>query len=98
MMVVERFLRGARPVYERLQEGGRGLPQGVVYIDSWVDQDLGRCWQLMEVDDSEALRTWMAAWGDLVSFEVVPVVTSREAKQRALGREAAPSQQAEDPA
>ena len=95
VMVLERFLYGARPVYERLQEGGRRLPAGVTFIDSWIDEELGRCWQLMEIDDREALHAWMAAWADLVAFEVVPVLSSREAEQRAFGRNDAPSRQAE---
>jgi len=46
-MVVERFVRGARPVYERAVQGGRLLPDGLVYVDSWVDERLDRCFQLM---------------------------------------------------
>ena len=98
VMVVERFLFGARPVYERLREGGRRLPAGVTFIDSWIDAELGRCWQVMEIDDRAALDAWMAAWSDLVAFEVVPVLSSREAEREALAREDAPSRQGERPA
>ena len=82
-MVVETFVRGARPVYERLAERGRMLPPGLVYVDSWVDAGLERCFQLMETDDPSLLETWTASWSDLVEFEVVPLVASDEAAARA---------------
>ena len=83
-MVVERFVRGARPVYERADERGRMLPPGLVYLDSWVDERLDRCFQLMETDDPGLFDAWTAAWSDLAEFEVVPVLRSAEASARAL--------------
>jgi hypothetical protein len=85
-MVIERFRRGPAPVYERAADQGRLLPAGLKYVDSWVDQRLDRCFQLMEADDPGALDDWTARWGDLVDFEVVPVITSAEATARVLGR------------
>ena len=35
-MVVETFGRGPEPVYRRAAENGRMLPDGLVYLDSWV--------------------------------------------------------------
>jgi len=84
-MVIERYLQGPGPVYERVREGGRRLPPGVTFVDSWVDIALDRCWQVMDADGEEALREWMDAWRDLVAFEVVPVVSSQEAARRAPG-------------
>jgi hypothetical protein len=79
-MVVERFRDGnARPVYKRARDRGRMLPQGLRYVDSWVEANLGRCFQLMECDDLALLMAWIAQWTDLVEFEVVPVVTSSQA-------------------
>jgi hypothetical protein len=79
-MVIERFVDGdARPVYERVAERGRITPDGLRYVDSWVDVSLRRCFQLMECSDLTLLMTWIAQWSDLVEFEVVPVVSSREA-------------------
>jgi hypothetical protein len=82
-MVVEHF-RGAdpRPVYKRFREQGRLAPEDVQYVASWVDQDLRRCFQLMEAPDSSALRSWMSRWEDLVEFEFWPVITSAEAARR----------------
>jgi len=54
------------------------LPDGVVYHASWIDARNGRCFQTMEAPNREALEPWIAAWSDLVDFEVVPVLTSSE--------------------
>jgi hypothetical protein len=81
-MVVERFKRGAAPVYERAAERGRLLPAGLDYVDSWVDERLDRCFQLMEAADPGLLDEWTARWSDLVEFEVVPVITSADAAAR----------------
>ncbi len=81
-MVIERFLRGPAPVYERLAARGRLLPDGLRYIDSWVAADLSRCFQVMETDEPALLETWMDAWRDLVAFEVTAVLTSSQAAQR----------------
>lgn len=83
-MVVETFTQGARPVYERARDRGRMLPDGLRYIDSWVEDGLGRCFQLMETDDPALLEVWTAAWADLAEFEIVPVLASVDAAARAL--------------
>jgi len=84
-MVVERFTQGAAPVYDRAAEQGRLLPDGLVYVDSWVDERLDRCFQLMETDDPSLFDEWTARWSDLAEFEVVPVLGSAEAGGRVLG-------------
>jgi hypothetical protein len=79
-MIVENFRGGdAVPVYRRFRDRGRLAPEGLRYVASWVTDDLRRCFQVMECDDEALLREWMAAWDDIVDFEVVPVVTSAEA-------------------
>jgi Domain of unknown function (DUF3303) len=83
-MVIETFTQGARPVYERAAQRGRMLPPGLEYLDSWIDERRGdRCFQLMETDDAGLFDEWMAAWADLVEFEVVPVIDSAAAAARA---------------
>ena len=84
-MVVERFRRGPEPVYARAAERGRLLPDGLTYVDSWVDTRLDRCFQLMEADDERLLGEWTARWSDLAELQVVPVLTSAEASARVLG-------------
>jgi uncharacterized protein DUF3303 len=81
-MVIERFRGGdAAPVYRRYRERGRMTPEGLRYVDSWVERDFGRCFQLMECADPRLLQEWIARWEDLVEFEVVSVVTSKEAAE-----------------
>ena len=79
-MILEDFRGGdAAPVYRRLRDSGRQVPEGVTYVASWVTTDLTRCYQVMECDDRALLDEWMSRWADLVRFEVVPVITSAEA-------------------
>jgi hypothetical protein len=78
-MVIEHFKdRDALAVYRRFHERGRMAPDGLVYIDSWVEENRDRCFQLMECDDERLLEQWAAHWRDLVEFEFIPVVTSKE--------------------
>ena len=53
-------------------------------MDSWIDERLDRCFQLMETDDRRLLDQWIARWSDLVDFEVIPVITSAEAAARVI--------------
>jgi hypothetical protein len=86
-MVIERFKNGdAAPVYRRFRERGRLAPEGLSYVSSWVDDTLGRCYQLMETDRRALLEEWMANWSDLVDFEVDVVITSAEAAERIAPR------------
>ena len=82
-MVVERFTQGPQPVYERVAREGRMLPSGLSFVDSWIDERLDRCFQLMETDDPSLFDEWIARWSDLAEFEVVPVIDSAEAAARA---------------
>lgn len=79
-MVVETFRDGdARPVYRRFRDQGRLAPDGLRYVASWVTTDLRQCYQVMECEDRALLDAWMAAWRDIVDFDVVPVMTSSDA-------------------
>ena len=78
-MVIERFKnRDAKPVYRRLRDEGRSLPDGLKYVGSWVEVNFDRCFQLMECDDARLLQEWALACQDLGEFEFVPVVSSQE--------------------
>jgi hypothetical protein len=82
-MVIENFKNGdAVPVYRRFRDRGRLAPEGLSYISSWVNDQLDRCYQLMETEDRALLDRWIANWSDLVDFEVHPVITSKEAAQK----------------
>ena len=85
-MVVEQFKDGkAKEVYRRYLEKGRMLPEGLRYIDSWVEINYERCFQLMECDDAAQFQQWVSEWEDLAEFEIIPVVGSKEAAE-AMGR------------
>ena len=83
-MVIETFANDDMvPVYQRLRERGRMLPEGVEFIESWVEASFARCFQLMRCDDAAKLQAWVLSWrGAGVRFEIVPVVES--ATTRAL--------------
>jgi Protein of unknown function (DUF3303) len=82
-MVIERFHdRDAGPVYRRVRERGRMLPDGLHYVGSWIETNFDRCFQLMECDDDRLFADWIAQWNDLMDFEVVPVATSAETQRK----------------
>jgi hypothetical protein len=82
-MVVETFTQGPEPIYERLAERGRMMPEGLQYVDSWIDEtDCRRCFQLMETDDPALFDQWTSNWDDIMGFEIVPVIGSAEAAER----------------
>lgn len=84
-MVIEHFRPGkVKDLYKRFDEKGRMVPDGVNYINSWTDHDVKTCYQVMESPSEELLKEWINKWDDLVDFEVVPVITSAEAKAKAL--------------
>ena len=81
-MVIERFKnREAIPVYRRFREKGRMTPEGLDYVESWVETNFDRCFQLMECEDARLLEEWATHWKDLVEFEFVPVRRSKEAAE-----------------
>jgi hypothetical protein len=77
-IVIERF-KDAKAVYRRVREKGRMLPKGLKYVESWVETNYNRCFQLMECEDASLFQTWVIQWQDLVDFEIVPVVESKQA-------------------
>ena len=81
-MIIEHFKKGdPLPVYRRFRDRGRLAPDGVRYVTSWVTTDYRRCFQVMECDDINDLEVWIANWHDVTDFEIVPVVTSKEAQE-----------------
>jgi hypothetical protein len=81
-MVIERF-RDAdpRPVYERLRNDGRRMPDGLKWVGSWIEPNFDRCFQLMECEDLRLLQEWILEWRDVMTFEIVPVVPSKETRE-----------------
>jgi uncharacterized protein DUF3303 len=71
-MVVERFFPGCKEkIYERFHLKGRMLPDGLVYVNSWLETDGDRCFQLMETNDPSLFEVWLDNWKDLTAIEVI---------------------------
>ncbi len=81
-MVIERFRnRDAKAVYRRFCDSGRMMPEGLRYVESWIEPNFDRCFQLMECDDARLLQEWISNWNDLMDFEIVPVVSSEQTRE-----------------
>jgi len=81
-MIIERFRdNDMLPVYKRVRDEGRMIPDDLRYVDSWVEPNFSRCFQLMECDDLRAIQQWALNWrGSGVELEIVPVLTSAETR------------------
>lgn len=81
-MIIERFQDDDMvPIYRKVRDEGRMLPEGLKYIDSWVAPDFSRCFQLMECDDLRLFQEWRLQWrGAGVTMEIVPVVSSKDTR------------------
>ena len=82
-MIIEKFHSGkGKLIYQRFKEKGRMMPEGVEYINSWINEPVSICYQVMESDCLEKIQEWISHWSDIADFEVVPVMTSEEAKEK----------------
>ena len=87
-MIVERFRNADyASVGERFRARGRLIPEGagVEFVTSWMTTDGAACYQVMRAPDASALAPWIAAWADLVEFEVVEVEESARFWERVRG-------------
>lgn len=84
-MIIEKFHPGkVKDIYKQFEEKGRMLPEGLCYINSWINTELNTCYQVMESDAEEKIHTWISHWKEFADFEVIPVLTSSEAKEKVL--------------
>jgi uncharacterized protein (UPF0332 family) len=82
-MIIEKFHPGkVKTMYQRFDEKGRMLPEGVKYINSWINESITTCYQVMESETPEKLQQWINKWKDIVDFEIIPVIGSEEAKKK----------------
>jgi hypothetical protein len=81
-MVIERFRDNDMvPIYKRVRDEGRMIPDGLKYLDSWIEPNFSRCFQLMECDDLRLFQEWCLQWrGWGVELEIVPVVSSADTR------------------
>jgi hypothetical protein len=62
------------------------MPEGVQYINSWINEEVTVCYQLMESDSIEGMQQWISNWNDIVDFEIIPVISSAEAKEKVFSK------------
>ena len=82
-MVIERFKDNDMvPIYQRIKDEGRSFPEGLRYVESWVEPNFSRCFQLMECDDVRLLQDWvLRRRGSGIRFEFIPVVSSADTRK-----------------
>jgi len=82
-MIIEQFRPGkVKEMYQRFSEKGRMMPDGVTFVGSWINESVTVCYQVMEAESREQLQIWIDNWKDYVDFEVIPVISSTEAKAK----------------
>jgi hypothetical protein len=70
-MVIETFFPGCKPkIYERFHAKGRMLAAGLMYLNSWLEPDGDRGFQLMETNDPALFQVWFENWKDLGKIEI----------------------------
>lgn len=79
-MIIERFRNAdaVHSVYARFEDRGRLMPAGLKYVSSWIEPNFDRCFLIVECEDPRLIQEWVLQWNDLIEFEVVPVVPSKE--------------------
>jgi len=84
-MIIEHFHPGkVKELYKRFEEKGRMMPAGVQYVNSWIDESVTRCYQVMESESEEKIKEWVNNWKDVADFEIIPVITSAQAKEKVM--------------
>lgn len=73
-MVIEHFKPNCfDKIYERYNAKGRILPEGLCYLNSWVNKEKNICYQLMETNNENLFQEWIEHWKDLTDFEIIPI-------------------------
>ena len=86
-MIIETFHPGkVKQLYKRFEEKRRLMPEGVQYINSWINEDVTTCYQVMESDTEKKIYEWIQNWIDLSDFKVIPVITSSQAKEKVFAK------------
>ncbi len=82
-LVIEYYKEGKiKEIYKRFEEDGRMLPEGVELVDSWVETNFYRSYQIVKADRLDKLMTWTNQWTDLMEFDIIPVLTSDEMQEK----------------
>ena len=75
-MAIEHFKDGdAKAVYRRFRDEGRLMPEGLATVDTWVETDFGRCFQLVACEDPALLRRVLEDHNDALERGISGVPT-----------------------
>ncbi len=81
-MIIETFPASSLDaIYERLHTKGRMLPDGLDFVESWLDASGERVFQIMEAEDRSVFDKWTPHWDDLVNFEIIELRDKPKAKE-----------------
>lgn len=84
-MIIEKFhANKIIEIYSRLEEKGRLMPDRLKYINSWINEIIEICFQVMETESEDKLYEWIDNWKDLTNFEVIRVINSAIAKKKVI--------------
>lgn len=73
-IVVENFKPGLMEEnYKVYNAKGRQFPDGLYYLNSWVNTEKNICFQLMESNDESLFYVWFKKWEQFVDFELYPL-------------------------
>ena len=61
------------------------LPEGLIYIDSWLSADKNTCFQLMQSENFFLFQQWIEKWDDLVRFEIIELGEQPEKSEEKSG-------------
>ena len=87
-MIIEHYKPGkTEEIYSRFSEKGRMLPEGVEFVNSWIEDNLQTCYQVMKSESPKKLNEWIDNWKDLVDFEVIRVLSSQEVNDKVHRKE-----------
>ncbi len=59
--------------YRVYNEKGRQFPEGLYYLNSWVNKEKNICFQLMESNEESLFYEWFKKWETYVDFELIPL-------------------------
>jgi hypothetical protein len=70
------------PIYEKAHDGGRLPPDGLEYLESWVEPNFSRCFHLIQCSDLRLFQVWVLHWrGYGATFEIGAVVPSKKTRE-----------------
>jgi len=73
-IVVEKFKPNCLEKNNALwNKKGRMLPEGLYYLNSWVNKEQRICFQLMETNNPELFDEWTNTWKAFTNFEIFPI-------------------------